>query len=352
MHNVNCNIDDYVIMLPQARKLHDLYINTIWGDVRITSNVENAAYAIASSRSISDHPKNMQNIVGNITIILEENAMVVQNITDVKFLRKDDSRYIPGVENTVYYSADNKTEFYIYQYPFKGFVMNDIENSSGAVVSSTLGSLNNLSRFLFKKIMIRKYISNGYNSLHASAVEKDGYSYIFLAGGRAGKTTMFMNLILNGFNPINDDVVFVKRDSDSITCHGITMLPSVRKESLEYLPPFIDSTTNYHRGFEGEYYCDLPYQTSNNKLDMHKLKAIFIPKYGYDNLVVEKASDEVAKKYIIKSMNTHQELFPDNESLIIVNCLLSLPIFTIKTTADGIKNFNGFVDFLSNGIIN
>ena len=70
MHNVNCNIDDYVIMLPQARKLHDLYINTIWGDVRITSNVENAAYAIASSRSISDHPKNMQNIVGNITIIL------------------------------------------------------------------------------------------------------------------------------------------------------------------------------------------------------------------------------------------------------------------------------------------
>ena len=108
MHNVNCNIDDYVIMLPQARKLHDLYINTIWGDVRITSNVENAAYAGAryASLYVSDYnSSNMNELIDKIDNRVKENlwkngegANITVNITSDKI----DVTVVYPVKNLTY----------------------------------------------------------------------------------------------------------------------------------------------------------------------------------------------------------------------------------------------------------
>lgn len=82
--------------------------------------------------------------------------------------------------------------------------------------------------FAYQNLFLREpveiqFLLNDYTVLHASAVAKNGNSYIFMGPQHSFKTTLIMHLIRNGFDLVSDDKVIVK---DGIAYAFPTNIPS------------------------------------------------------------------------------------------------------------------------------
>lgn len=69
---------------------------------------------------------------------------------------------------------------------------------------------------------------------HAAAVQKNGKSYIFIASGNSGKSTLCTALVFNGYKLLNDDTCWIDLNSGIIYPYPLAI--GTRHKTLELFP--------------------------------------------------------------------------------------------------------------------
>jgi len=137
---------------------------------------------------------------------------------------------------------------------------------------------------------------------HASAVNKDNNSILFLGDSGNGKSTSLALLQANGFTCLADDFVPV---DNSLNVHSFPSAISIKKNSLETLLPIypeLKTSAEYHFKKLNKIVRYLPTNNYDYSLNL-PCKALIFIKYQKDsNLIINK----------ISSITAFEQLIPDS----------------------------------------
>lgn len=144
--------------------------------------------------------------------------------------------YTEGAANSFFKIGD--LEIHVFHYPHE--IVN-INNKRSHEFRSFVGTDEDIIRELLygmKKILSRYNHSKGVFSIYGAALAKTKRGYLFLSGSRVGKSTLFVSLILLGFVPINDDIVFWSRNNhEQVIISGCATLLLLRKNTFDSIVP-------------------------------------------------------------------------------------------------------------------
>lgn len=339
------NIEDYVIIAPQIKHQKIVFFNSRQGSVQIYSNIDQVERFITDDNYVSDVPQG--NIIGTLNIVCKPGLFKneVNQYLNGKFIKKEDTIYNVGVENTIF--QDEQSSLLINHYPVCNlFYFNANQNYALCVIPNK-DVTGFLAKMAIKKIYANYYYKTmAYFSLHASCVTYLDMAFVFIAGGRAGKTTSFLNLVSDRYLPMNDDVLFWKCEQDDIIIDSIPLKVNVRESCLPYLLfPF--DTTMCEKGFDNELYASSEELFKKAFVSPAKLKAIFIPEIGHASTKIIKIDSKDYLKRILRSCMTHGQLTPDENFAVSFNRLMKCAIYKIEISNDTeefLTNFNLFVD--------
>lgn len=329
------NRDDYVIMLPQQERLYQRYIEFEFGTISVNSNLSEIFNTIYSPHDVKLN-NGGYDIVGDIMVIYEPNLFNASVIcTTDKFIKKDKEKYEKGIYNKLYRCENLMSN--IEYYPFYNATLVTSSNSYFSIAPEK-DVVQLSSKKLLKMAMSKVFDKNGYYALHCSCVKKGSDSYLFISGGRAGKTTIYMNLLLDGYEAVNDDIVYLTLEDKRILVKGIYTYPSIREESLKFIPKLKkDSLKDCYRGFENEYYinvynCD---DFDNNKKSI-ELKAVFIPEIGHKETKIYRVDPKRYYKRILRAFMAHRKIDNVDESFASIFFALTkmYPFYKIELATD------------------
>lgn len=224
------NKNDYVRIKPQTKTLNKHEIRFNIGSISLFTNIDNFENVVDYGTINSGECRT----IGSITALFLPYLIIGSNTDkdmDDEYLPKNNDLYVQGVENALY-ESDNYRVLTNY-YSNHGIVYTN--GTDIFIVCSTLFALYDYIRMAIKQLLANAYKLVGKIAIHASAVEYKGRGYLFVAGSRSGKTTIFMNLINNGFLPLNDDLLFLSFEKDGVYILSEPMRPSIRIKSLKYI---------------------------------------------------------------------------------------------------------------------
>jgi|GEM_PF-4405216 len=342
--------ENYVRMLPEAKEYDTIKLTLGNEYINFYSNDESIKDYLLTKKSYLLNTDST-NCIGTICAILEYNLFNTTEIQDEVLIHKSDERYFPGAENVVLFDCENR--LLINHYPFHGIINSYKTNNYHSVISSSKESLVQLTRMAFKMALVNYLKNLGYYSLHTAAVVKNNNIYLILGGARTSKTTIFMNLVLNGYEAINDDLIFLRKISSGVEIKYIKMLPSVREGSLRYIHGINKiNLKESKRGFSDEYFIDVwdifdsKDQQSSTLLGKN-IKAVILPEYGYNKMKICNADDEYFKKKLVKSLSGFQKIEISNNLLDIMNLLLNKPIYKLELSENMNEFENNFSKFFN-----
>ncbi len=222
--------DNYVIFLPRQFSLSTVYLRFQNVFIRFASNDISYLQKVYSSDDITLRLENESEAVASITVIIDENIFPrkydYESYDDSVFTTKDHPMYMDNVYNEVIESEGIKV--YKYHYPNQSLhIFNSVDNSVVSVVSNVKDAIKYL-KFAIKQTLSEYLIKKSIYPIHGAAVSIQGRGFLFVSGSHTGKTTLYKNLICNGFLPINDDIVFWKCEGDRISMTGCPILPQER----------------------------------------------------------------------------------------------------------------------------
>ena len=206
-----------------------------------------------------------------------------------------------------------------------------------------------VTKMAVKYAISGSYKRQGFYSLHSSAVCRNQKGYLFLAGGRAGKTTIFMNLISRNFYPINDDMVFWKINDDGIELSSAPILPNVREESIDYIMNLnYEMIKKYPIGLGGEYNVDPGTLYNKDFVPSCVLKAIFLPELGYKETQIIPIEDSTKyKKRILRACITHQKIDVNEDFALSIRYLMQIPFYKLNVSNNSEEFYYKFNHFIN-----
>ena len=263
-------------------------------------------------------------IIGNIFLYFDENMFAkrydYQTYNDGEYVLKSHPMYIEGVNNT-FFEIDG-TEIHIYHYPRE--VVNIFHKKSLQFYSFISSKKDVIGEALFgiKKILSRYNYFNGVYSIHGAAVAEKGKGLLFLSGGHAGKSSLFINLIASKYMPLNDDIVFWTRIGTEIKLFACGTFPQIRKDAFKKVKQ-VDSIQ--HIDFNNlcsvsEFMSKISYNIDTDVI----LSAIFIPEMGYDQTSIIEVTSEESLRKKLRACMAHGNYEVDEKFLenfkILINC--------------------------------
>lgn len=317
-----------IVFLPVKSQLKVKYLD--YGNVilKVSYNLEERFIFDAYSRQfVCSERKKSKELIGSIAIIADENLYAC---------RYDRSKYIEGEALTkqhpmynenasnVFFETDEEI-VHVFHYPNEYItVIKKNKNEFLAVVSNELDGKTQLVSAIKKLVSRYNYYNNIY-SLHCAAVKKDEQAVLFLGGSYCGKTTLFLNLICNGYEPVNDDVVYWKFENGKVLVSGMPSGLNIRKQPNDLIMSDGFCTRLKNRGFHNIYTADV--------FEYLTIHTIYVPEFGFDKSEV---IDEVKidSRRILRACATHSNVCPTNDFLKAFNALLSCEFKKIKMSRD------------------
>lgn len=193
--------------------------------------------------------------------------------------------------------------------------------------NNIIASCFSLLKLIYGIKKIISYFNSCRNiySLHCSAVKKDGKAFVFLAGSYSGKTTLFLNLIHNGYEPINDDIAFWEYHDNNIYIKGIPILFSKRKDKNGLI-----MSDGYLRAERDENQKDI---YSNNVFCESIVDTVFIPEYGHVSSAIADFKSINIKK-LLRACSIHSDLVADERFVQSINGLLTCSFRKLEMSND------------------
>lgn len=338
-------LEDYVMILPQYKKQDTVYFDIRVGAVKIYSNIHQLERFLCDSKYMKAQTKSK--VIGTVDIVCKPGLFKneTNRFLNGQFIRRDDEIYREGVENTIFHS-DNSS-LLVNHYPVCNlFYFNEKTNNALCVIP-TEDTAGFVAKMAVKRICAAYYYKDlSYFSLHAAGVVYQNKAFLFAAGGRAGKTTAFLNLVSDRYEPINDDILFWKFEQEGIMIDSIPLMVNVREDSIPYLKFFLDNK-NCEKGFDGEFYVSTETLFKKSLLMPAKLEAIFIPETGYSETRIIKVEMRDYLKRMLRCCMAHNKLIPDEYFLVAFNKLAEYPLYKIEISNNAeefLERFNSFVD--------
>lgn len=222
------NIDEFVVFLPNLVSLKTVYLKFEDNYIKFSSNILTYVYEVYDNKFIYENVDS--EIVASITMLIDKDLFPhrydFEKYNDNDFTKKEHPMYVEDVFNEIV-NSDN-LKIYKYHYPNESLhVHNGVDNSFFSVVSNIKDAIK-YSKFAIKQVLSSYLLKKQIYTIHASAVYKKRKGYIFVAGSHQGKSSLFLNLIANGFNPINDDIVFWSVCDNEVILHPCPILSQKR----------------------------------------------------------------------------------------------------------------------------
>lgn len=120
-------------------------------------------------------------------------------------------------------------------YPNNSIIYEERNNTSTCIVSGNKDVLVYYLKKVLKKIAAIVYVQYGYIPIHAGAVAIGKRCFLLLGESYAGKSTLCYNLYLQGYQYINDDIVFLKKELNHWSVKSLLIYPNIRESAVSYL---------------------------------------------------------------------------------------------------------------------
>lgn len=317
-----------IVFLPAKSQFKIKYLR--YGEVFIkvlynmSDEIVNNSY---SKKYIYSDISNSEKIVGSITVLFDDNLYASRydrsTYVEGEILTKSHPMYVENVSN-VFFETDNEF-IHIFHYPNEYVtIMKKDKNEFLSIVSNEQDATAQLL-FAIKKLISRYNYCNNVYSLHCAAVRKNGKILLFLGGSYSGKTTLFLNLIFNGYEPINDDVAYWKFENGKVFVSGLPSCYNIRKRPDDLI--MSNGYLIHHTNFDVDNYY------SDNVFDFYEVNNIYISEFGYDKTeIVENV--KIDRKRILRACAIHTDLYPTNDFLNAFNGLLSCEFKKLNMSSD------------------
>lgn len=89
--------------------------------------------------------------------------------------------------------------------------------------------------------------------LHASGVEINNSSLLFIGSGGAGKTTLSLYLVRNGFRFLGDDLVLISREGDTLKAFSFPIPIHITMNTVRYFPE-LEKLTDSDGGWKKQFF--------------------------------------------------------------------------------------------------
>lgn len=329
--------DKYVIFLPRKQSLNVIYIKFQNVYIRFACSDISYAREVYSSYYIAETINREEEIIASISVIIDGNIFPrkydYENYDDSLFTEKDHPMYMDDVYNEVIESGEVKV--YKYHYPNQSVhIFNRADNSFVSVVSNARDAIK-YAKLAIKQVLSEYLIRKDIYPIHAAAVSKAGRGYLFVSGSHTGKTTLYRNLICNGFLPVNDDIVFWKREEEKIALIPCPILPQDRNKSKKDLRMSDMYRNNYENLFD-------------QKADgWPVLESVFFLSLGgactsFKNF----KNDEHVRRYL-RACGIHYPISVCEEFLDSLKKLVSIPAYSLELSKDYNEIYKSFNEFIS-----
>ena len=319
---------DNIVFLPFKSELKLLYLRYEDKYIRLLYNTADEAVYMSYSKAFVyrtiDTPKN---IIGSITIILDRHLFGERydkkSYIEGEILAKEHPMYIENVTNTFF----ETNEYIIHLYHYPNEYINIIKKTNEEFLAIVGDEIDASTQLIYGIKKIISYFNSCRNiySLHCSAVKKDGKAFVFLAGSYSGKTTLFLNLIHNGYEPINDDIAFWEYHDNNIYIKGIPILFSKRKDKNGLI-----MSDGYLRAERDENQKDI---YSNNVFCESIVDTVFIPEYGHVSSAIADFKSINIKK-LLRACSIHSDLVADERFVQSINGLLTCSFRKLEMSND------------------
>lgn len=325
--------NDFIHIAPQNESFQNSTI--IYNGYKLLFNCnENILKNIINCHYINDAKVDSINQNATITVLVEKNLLSGScydlDVQD-SFIPKTHPVYNPENQNKLFAIHKNKI-LKINYYPYHYIATCHRTALEYECICGNLKTAEYVSKTLVKQALIDLYCMKDYYPIHASAVcDNSKNTYLFLAGSHSGKTTIFLNLILAGFYPMNDDILMLRQNENQITVHSIPILPNIRPESFTFIPALKDIK---------EETFQLKTYLSDNYIENGNLKALFLPRLGCKSTNIYRVESADYRKAIIKSFSDHHQIQPDEQFLRMYKQILDKPLFIMELST----NMSSFAD--------
>ena len=334
------NRDKYIIMLPNKSDLKVFSISSSEGSILFKTNCPNLvkyfypiySFELLDEKSLDD------NTTLCVTVIVEKNLLENSQFDPEApdgYILKTDKRY--NIENQNHYFKINNNKFIqINYYPTHYVITYDEKNMLYDGICCHVETATYIAKIMVKRMFCHIYKEKGFYPLHAAGVSYYNDAFLFLGSSHSGKSTIFANLVMDGFLPINDDLVFLKRDEFGIITNSISNAATIRKNGIQKVPK-IKKDDMLVLGS----YCYLnsrKYIFDRDKSSVN-LRAIYITEIANsDCLKINPIKFDDVKRDIIKGFIAHYNEEVDDSLLKFVIGMKNIPIFCLKLP----KEMKGF----------
>ena len=332
--NVFDKYKDYIVFTSLKKELEIVYFKYHDDKVAVyTNRPDKLEFAFDKRFLYQDCDRSK--VIGTIMVYFDEHLFEKRYdhnaYTDGEFVLKSHPMYIEGVTNSFFEIGD--LEIHIFHYPHE--IIN-INNKKSYEFCAFVGVEEDIVRellFGMKKILSRYNFAKGIFSIHGAALAKNNNGCLFLAGSRAGKSTLYTNLLFSGFAPVNDDIVFwARRNHEELVISGCATLPQLRKNTFHMVTP-VQSMQKYQlnspdlcREMISE--LDVAYD------EQLVLQEIFIPEFGYDKSSIIEINKSDVFRQKLRACMVHGNYEIGEFFLEAMKALNALPVYKLCMSQD------------------
>lgn len=332
------NKDEFVVFLPNLVSLKTLYLKFEDKYIKFSSNMLDYIDEVYDNKFIYENTES--EIIASITMLVDKDIFPYRydfdKYNDSTFTKKEHPMYVEGVFNEVV-NSDNLI-IYKYHYPNESLhIHNRFDNSFFSVVSNRKDAIK-YSKFAIKQVLSAYLLKKQIYPIHASAVYKQQKGYIFVASSHQGKSSLFLNLIANGFEPLNDDIVFWGVCDNNVILYPCPILsqkrattPQELKMSDKYIFKEIENRIDNY----------------NDKQSKIVLDSIFWLSKGHKETVIKSVEIDNFFKKLLRSCSVHNTIPMNEEYLFSLKKLVNTPNYEFMMSNDYndiCYEFNKFIE--------
>lgn len=346
---MSSNPELYIRIPPEKAEIYHKSVITSFGKVGVISNSEINLEAFIPSRYITDNNDNNE-VVGNIIAIQDSKLFSDLGISRFPesggFISKESVGFSNEMKNSLYQIYNR--QIIVNHIPFRSVIEFSLDDNIETVICPDSPTLHYLIPSALRNVANVCANRCGYLGIHCAAVEKNGSVYLIVGRGRSGKSTLYVNLLEKGLNPMNDDLVFLFSEGDDIIVKSIPLFAKLRLSSIPYIetsnsfPPYDPSKTIEHEIYLD---CEKRYDRANSLSG--KVKAIIFPKINNKHNRIRSVDFNQKKKDLFREIITQQTMVLNDNLIKLYGSLKKTPLYEVELSA----NISEACDMIFNEIL-
>lgn len=257
------------------------------------------------------------------------------------------------VKNVIYESKKIRCENYnIYiskrESGPKGLIIEKINRGTICgymIISEDVNSQLTLIRSVLIKLFFYSYTQIGAYPIHCASMCYKGNSYLFIADSNGGKSTVYFSFASysNSTNYLlmGDDTILCRVKGESIVGSVMPLKPSLRKGTMDHVPPTNCFRTQFEHGFnmDDQIYVDIKKLKNSNIVLESKIKAAFFLNFSDAFGIVEVNDLQMLKKKLAIIISGYKATPVNEQFLDFLNKIVTNIRFYDIYIPPNMKNF-------------